>query len=269
MANDKLTLIIESKGESEHVSLDDFVAQLDGLRSALESTDASLNGGQKTIHWEIVGLSHSSPAMVELEARPKRRRVLPRAAPNHVIRAFSENVRALSEKRPPASDLDYAAVGSYRALGGPVGSGRVTATVSTDLGVIPIKPEVEATAAQVLQEDIVTDSAYKGVLEYLNIHGTKHEFRIYPVAGPSYVTCQFEKERLEEAKAAVGHPVRVHGRLIYKARSAFPYRIEVERIHVLPSDDRIPALMSLRGLAPHATGDMASEDFVRSVRDAS
>jgi hypothetical protein len=269
MPNDKLTLTIESRGESEHVSLADFVAQLDGLRAALERTDASLNGGQQTIEWEVVGLSHSSPATVELEARPRGRPAIPKARPDDVIRAFSDNVRALSERKAPAPHLDYAAVNAYRSLGSPVGSGRITATVSTPYETLRIEPEIESTAANVLDEDMITESAYKGLLEYLNIHGTKNEFRIYPPAGPNYVTCQFDEDQLGQAKAAVGHPVRVYGRLIYKARSAFPYRIEVERIQVLPSDDKIPGLMSLRGLAPHATGELASEDFVRSVRDAS
>jgi hypothetical protein len=269
MANDTLTLVIESTGDSEHVSLDDFVAQLDALRTALERTDAALNGGQQTIEWEVTGLSHSSPATIELRARPRRRPTMPKVPADEVIRAFGGTVRSLNESQPPASQLDYSAVNSYRSLGGPVSAGRVTAVISTPYETVSISPAVEATATKVLDEDVVTDGSYKGLLEFLNIHGRKNEFRIYPPAGPNYVTCEFDQTQLDSAKRAVGHSVRVHGKVVYKARTAFPYRIEVTRIQVLPSDNELPSLMSLRGVAPEATGSLSSEDFVRSLRDAS
>jgi hypothetical protein len=269
MANEKLTLVIESADDSEHVSLDDFVAQLDALRTALERTDASLNGGQQTIEWEVVGLSHSSPATIELRARPTRRPRITKVPPSDVIRAFNSNVELLNGRLPPAANLDYSAVNSYRALGASVGAGRIRATVTTPFGMLHLKPEIETTAAMVLEEDVVTQSSYKGVLEFINIHGRKNEFRIYPSAGPSFVACAFDVSKLEEAKGAVGNNIRVYGKLIYKARSPFPYRIEVERIQVLQADSDLPGLLSLRGIAPLATGDVSSEEFVRRLRDAS
>ena len=187
MPNEKLTLVIESTGDSDHVSLSDFVDQLDALRSALEKTDAALNAGQQTIEWEVVGLSHSSPATVEIRARPRRRPVIAKASSDEVIRAFSDNVKSLKQGRPPSTQLDYAAVSSYKALGAPVSGKTVAASIGTPYGVLQLSPEIEATAARVLEEDVTTDSSYKGLLEFLNIHGKKFEFRIYPSVGPNYM----------------------------------------------------------------------------------
>jgi hypothetical protein len=77
-------------------------------------------------------------------------------------------------------------------------------------------------------------------------------------------------------KASVGHAnrlctdlrSRVMGTLHYRQGQYFPQSIDVSDIQLLPSDNELPALSTLRGIAPNATDGMTSEDFVRKLRDA-
>src|SRR5690606_1760169 len=122
-------------------------------------------------------------------------------------------------------------------------------------------------AAELAPESTALGSV-RGRLEHINLHKDANGFRIYPVVGPPSIECRFPQELQEDASRAIGRNVRVHGKLHYRARSNLPYRIAVSRIVTLPFDSELPSLMELRGMAPEATGEASSEDFVRSLRIA-
>ena len=39
-------------------------------------------------------------------------------------------------------------------------------------------------------------------------------------------------------------------------------------IEIYPPEDELPTIFDLRGIAPNATGDRKSEDFIRDLRNA-
>lgn len=111
------------------------------------------------------------------------------------------------------------------------------------------------------------EGSVKGRLEAINLHDDKNTFRIYPVAGPSRVTCHFPEDLRDQAVAAVDRNVIVYGELKYKANAPFPDEIEVEKIEILPPDEDLPALMELRGVAKGAIGDRSVLEYLRQVRN--
>src|SRR4051812_39413881 len=66
----RVKLIVEGfERDDGHVRLDVFVKELQKLQMALGRADARATDGERSTYFAIVGLSHSSPATVELEAR--------------------------------------------------------------------------------------------------------------------------------------------------------------------------------------------------------
>jgi hypothetical protein len=71
-------------------------------------------------------------------------------------------------------------------------------------------------------------------------------------------------------RQALDRFITVKGRLRYKTWDKHPYAISVSpgKIDIHEKDSDLPDIEELRGIAPDATGEMASEDFVRVIRDA-
>lgn len=105
-----------------------------------------------------------------------------------------------------------------------------------------------------------------GMLELLNVHERANTFRIYPVVGPSYVTCRFKNELREAVLKAAGKHIQVSGTLKRHAGEAFPYEIAVRAIEIMPEESELPKLIELHGMAPDCTGQLASEDFIAQGR---
>jgi transcriptional regulator with XRE-family HTH domain len=107
-----------------------------------------------------------------------------------------------------------------------------------------------------------------GWLDKINIHRDENVFNIYPIVGPAKgVPCKFGKALEHEAVQAVSKFVDVWGRLEYNPVDSFPQEVNVHKIEVRPDRDGLPKLADLRGVAPEATGEKLSEDFIGDLRD--
>jgi len=80
-------------------------------------------------------------------------------------------------------------------------------------------------------------------------------------------TCKFPEALLGDVQRALGRFVSVRGKCFYRPGTAFLYRIDVWEMEVLPPSEELPSLSDLCGIAPDATGDKSSEQFVRELRD--
>jgi len=107
-----------------------------------------------------------------------------------------------------------------------------------------------------------------GWLEQINLHSGQNVFSVYPMVGPRRVRCLFGVELREVAVGSVDQYVTVYGELEYRAHSQHPHSINAERIEAHGAGHTAVTLDELRGIAPDATGEESSEEFVRRVRDA-
>ena len=111
-------------------------------------------------------------------------------------------------------------------------------------------------------------STVDGRLERINIHKNANTFTIYSSVLPRPpVTCKFPEALLGDVQRALGRFVSVRGKCFYRPGTAFLYRIDVWEMEVLPPSEELPSLSDLCGIAPDATGDKSSEQFVRELRD--
>ena len=112
----------------------------------------------------------------------------------------------------------------------------------------------------------IIEESITGTLEMVDIH-TRNKIRIYPIIGSKKIDCYFPDDLLEIAKVGVNRYVNVEGKFKYKRGQPFPYEVDVTHIEIYPEENELPTLFDLQGIAPDATGDVSSEDFVRRIRD--
>ena len=108
-----------------------------------------------------------------------------------------------------------------------------------------------------------------GWLEQINIHNRANTFKIYASLPSVFsVRCKFPQDLLEKVQNSLGTFVSVSGECFYRPDAAFPYKIDVREMDALPPSENLPSLDDLYGIAPDATGDKTTEEFVRESRNA-
>jgi hypothetical protein len=266
MATKRITIQLKgSPADNEHLRLSDFIAQLDAIKGALTRLEESITGSEKrSIYYRVVDLRHSSPATVVLDAAPTDDS-LRNDVTNLVVDSFVGGIKKIRQGVMPKG-FGYELLEAFRKIAQPMKKGVTEVTISTDDDRAEVTTDIEAQIDKLIGPDEIMRGSISGTLEYFNIHGGVNNFRIYPIVGPRKVDCHFATEMLPKALAGVTKYVNVEGELRYKSSEPFAYAINVAGIEIFPDEDQLPSLLDLRGIAPAATGDLTSEDFVRSIR---
>ena len=264
-----ITVTIESAESSrEHVSLDDFSFQLEALRKVLSNTESSLSGKQAKIDWQIVDLTHSSPAEIVLQPVDARIRTEKEDIISETVNKVIGYFKMLSENVSPPDEMNQQLREHYKTFADRVQKGVLRISLKSETDKIEVNENVKATIDNAVSQEIRSIGTVEGRLEFLNIHGNQNIFRVYSPIPPEMVSCIFSPDRIEEVWEAVGRKIRVLGELTYPKGGNFPKSVKVKTIELLPEDDDLPSLTDLLGIAPDITGDLSSEDFVRNLRDA-
>lgn len=262
------TITIQIKGDEideEHVRFSEFVEQLDRLRNALKRVDHLVSGSEeKSVYYRIIDLRHSSPATLALEAKPLEQQKDYSAI---VVDKFLSGLRQIEKTGKAPADFDIPTLEAFKGLTKmlqkhisevTIGNGDYTVTLTRELG-----DRID----QIIGPDEIMEGSIAGMLELINIHNKTNKFHIYPAVGPRKVVCQFPAHLLNKALSAINRHVNVIGKLKYKQRDSYPYGVAVSEIEIYPPDEELPSLEDIRGIEPNVTGDMSSEDFIRSMRD--
>ena len=264
MADNRITLILEGlTGDDGHVRLPVFLGALENLYAALLKIDAQANNGQKANTFQIVDLSHSSPARVVIEARPTKKHL---RAPMPVVEPFIRYIKAINVGEVP-EDVSSDLLENLLHLAEPVGTKLGFLSVQANDETFDFSKEFANRVELALAPQYECVGTVKGTLDAINVHEGVNNFWIYPSVGPKKIKCHFNEHLKEIALGAVTRDVSVTGMLKYRKNIPFPYEIVVTDIDIFPREDELPGFDDLRGLAPDATGDLSSEDFIRLQRD--
>lgn len=267
MRPDEIAFQITGKAEeNQHVSLDDFIKQLSFFLQALQQTDTHLSKADfSSTYYQVVDLRHSSPAYVAIRAVPVQNAADQSSA---ILSTFFNEFSAIEKTKQVAPNIERPLLESFRNVILPLGKQKVS-----EFTVFYQDQSLELSAstmhyidAILAEEEMEEEGSISGMLEEINIHAGTNSFRIYPKIGPSKVICHFPRQLMEQAINSVNRHVNVYGKLKYKARERFPFEVVVSDIEVYPSDEELPTLDDLRGIAPNATQGVSSEEFVRNIR---
>jgi hypothetical protein len=266
----RITVTVEgSPVDRGHVRLQDFINKLTVVRSALQQTERQITGDDPTTYWRVVNLSHHSPAKVTLEEVFVPQEGEPLDPPAHVVDEFIRNLSAISKraKLPEEEPRDLSVLESYLDLATVSENNVSRLMLQSGNKKVEISQKFKNNVQRIIGPDELLAGSVNGVLEAINIHNT-FKFNIYPIVGPTKVACTFKLELKAAVIAAIGKYVNVAGTLRYKHWAQFPHAIDADEIEVYPDDSSLPTLSDLRGIAPNATGDLKSHEFIESLRDA-
>jgi hypothetical protein len=250
--------------ENGRVRLNVFTEALQHLIAGLRRADEIASGGHAT-QFEIVTLSYTSQVLVEVEMRRASEK-----APNvgrEVLATYQRHFTAIAAGKIREEKVDYDLLGHIRELIEPVNKKRLQSlALSVNEHRFELMPEYVGRIEHALAATDYCIGTVDGMLERMNIHAGANIFTLYPIAGPTQLKCHFSAANRDKALAAMGRRVEATGRLAYRHDEQLPYSIEVETLAILPADDKLTSLSDLRGMAPDATGDLSSEDYVAELR---
>lgn len=265
---ERITVQLEGAPEDEgHVRLSEFIKQLQAVKSALKQTERTITGkDEPELYYKIVDVKHSSPISVTIEPtllKPEENGYIAKST----VAKFFTTLSMINKKRDAPEDFDLPALEAFRDLGTMLDKHVTGITLAASARrKVKIDKQFEHKVAEIIGPDEIVEGSISGMLEWLNLHNT-NIFHVYPVVGAKKVICNFPKKLKEKVKAAIDSHVEVYGELRYKRWGNFPYAMNVSDLDILPPDDQLPTLFDLRGIAPDATGDMSSVEFVRAIRD--
>jgi hypothetical protein len=183
-------------------------------------------------------------------------------AGREVYDTFKRTIRALESGDKVDSRLRPSDLKVFRELAAPVWRGEKRVRVAG----VQLSTQYVANIDKLVGTTTRSKGTVKGRIERLNVHD-RHEFALYPPIGDAVVTCTFTDEQFEEVKRAIKQNVTVSGVLYYRGDSAYPERVQAEKIEIHPADEKLPTLGSLRGLMPEATGGKPVVEFLQTIRN--
>jgi len=265
VANNKIEIKLRgTKADNDLVRLSDFIAELHATSDILNHIDRTVSrAASPSLYYRVTDLRYGSPAIVEVEAVPVE------PSENHseaVVDRFFVGLRDIKERRAP-TEFDRELLELYTKIGGVFRKNITEISFSSERAEVTLTEDLGVAVKDILGKDEIAQGAVSGILEYINIHAGANRFYIYPVAGARRIDCHFPGSLLEAAIGAVNRYINVRGKVKYKKRDCFPYSVEVEDLEIFPKESELPTLFDLRGLAPDATGDLSSEEFVSRIRN--
>lgn len=265
----RITIRIE--GDSPTVRLADFLDQLQAIRIALQHTNRVARHDAKdrpTVSYNIIDLKHDSPFAVVLEEQVSADGHGTRPA---VAETFVRQMAAIQSPRtkvPPVRDVD--ALESYRSVAAPLQKQLARVSISAGGQRVALDKNSAAKISRVIGQDLLEQGSVSGRLDRVNFHNTTR-FEIFPPVGPRRIVCRVSTASREKIRTAILEFVTVYGRLHFKPWDQHPYAIDIdgpEDIEIHPPENTLPTIMELHGIAPDATGEISSEEFIDSLRYA-
>lgn len=266
MANKRITVQLKgNEADGKDLRLSDFITQLDAIRGALSHIEEDLsNGESQPIQYRIVDLKHGSPATVVIEAMPPSKGL---DISTLVVEQFVKGIKHIQNGTIPP-EFHYDLLQTLKKIGAPPRKRSFEVTIMSESESIDLVQSLQPDIDKILGPDETSYGSISGALEAINLHANANLFRIYPIIGPKKIDCFFKTDQLSKAIAGINHYVHVYGELVYKQRERFPYTIKASEIEVYPDEEGLPSIMDLKGIAPEATGELKSEEFVRRIRNA-
>lgn len=267
MLGDKIIIQLEGSDDDRgHLRLNELIKQLELVASALKHTEQTVTGkDEKSVYYRVIDLSHNSPVTCVLEAVPVKKEANSELA-IRTISNFLRNLRQINTKGRVPKRVNTSALESYKELGSLLDKNISKVKISNSNFSIDIDKTFNFKVEEIIGPDEISKGSLTGNLEWINLHNAS-TFNIYPIVGAKKVKCHFSRELKEIVISAIDKYVRVYGDLRYKSRDNFPYALNVEDMEVIPDEDDLPSLFDLRGIAPQATGNLSSQDFINSIRN--
>jgi hypothetical protein len=265
-----ITLQIEGiPSEGGHILVSDFIERLESLLLTLNDIDLMVGQtSQPTLKYRIVNATHGSPLTLTLEPIIRKRIGNPEA--RHIEKRharFFHEISAIRRNEPLSPDVDDSMLDHLRRLVEGVGQDFDKARIFNGESSVELDSTFENNVRRLLDEEDASYGFEEGMLEAVNIHGRNRTCWIYPRIGPQKIRCDFMAGTSEMIRENLGKYVRVEGVKYFRPNSPFAFRVAVREFDALEIGEEPSQIKDLGGIAPHATGEIDTVEFIRKLRD--
>ena len=265
MPDNTIKLILEGHDEGGHVDLTLLLKGLGALKSALLAADRTVHRGRPSkIRYVVSGLSHSSPAEVDISPKYTGEDAGDDRS-DEVIECISHAAGQVDSGEIP-DDANHELLEALRPLYSMGHQQCQSAQLVLGGRAFGMTERAALAVAQAFAAEGSTWGSVTGALEQINIHGGARIFTLYPRVGPKQVRCAFPEHLRQTAMASLGRRVTVRGQTRYRPHAKFMHAIAAQEMDVLPADDAPPTLGELRGVLKGAT-DRTAVEIIRESRD--
>lgn len=262
-------ITVEMEGSDEDggdVRLVEFIEELNAVHSALRHVQQWVTTDANPVSYRVLKLSHSSPSRVTIGIIP--RTPVHAETPRRMSRRFAYALQTVRRKHRYSQNVDPQVLESFTRVTSPLDKNMKSIKfLRNQESAIRVDRQFALNLKEILMNEYEERDEIVGMIEALNIHD-KAQFHIYPPIGAAKILCRAPVSLRADVSNNAGKKVAVDGWALYRKDAPFPHMMRVERITPLPSDDELPRLSDLHGIAPDATKGEKPEDFVRGLRDA-
>ena len=277
MAGNRITIQFEGDpAEGGHVRLSIFIKKLEALKKALNKTERLITQSDEiTVTYRIVNASHSSPLTCTLEAvpRPETSRTIGRRlkpskdySTANVARLL-RTLTAIKKRKDVFEMTDTGTLEAYQELTDDEGGLANNIKIINGSTHVDVDTEFSKNLAEYLGSEEVVYGSVTGRIEYVNVHDER-KFFIYPTDGSHRISGEFKKELREQVYDSIEKYVRIYGLVHYKYNETTPYKVKVEGIEPLKTEEEMPPVNSLKGTVRKDAFSTPSEDIIKEERNA-
>ena len=274
MSDTKIIITVEGTEENgRDISLSDFSKIVDTCRKLIENSAKVTMGEKHMCIFLVSGLSHSSPA--SMEVTPVGGRVenpgaiitqemegqveqIKSGDSNFLSKATLDGWESLASF--PASSsvrkmkLEYMPCGDHAATKRPIL--KVDGKMSGFLADIKKARAVELTGM----------TSCIGEVKLIDLHGGG-KIKVYPrVPTWAPVVVSFSPDKKAEVINAIDKVAKISGKGHYRSDSPLPYKMEMDAIDILPEAGAAPKLSEMRGYMSGMTDGKSVQEYLDDLR---
>lgn len=258
------TLRFEVKGQLGSITLRGFLTAVESALRILGDYDAAISGKVGgTLDWIITDVSTGSLRI----ATQSRSRLEDKNYGPEVAARFIDGWASIERQGITPAFLSEQGMKRAKQLTKLIGREGMTGFVAaSQTESVEITPQASANIEQLLKVRHCSIGSVEGKMETVSVHG-QSRFIIYHSRTGKAVTCRVARDKLTSmiSTEMLGRRVVASGTVCSNVKGE-PLRVDADSIKLLRHKEELPSTSALSGMDPNFTGDLSTEEYVRSLR---
>ncbi len=258
------------RGALGRMSWDSYLISLRESLGILRSLDKAISETRTgTLHWVITGVREGS-AGLEVESVVVRGQ---KDFGRDVAQRFTQGINIIMSegKTPPLFTIENmnSLLKIMQAFQRDGASGLGVAVKDTDIEA-ELSTKAEGNTRALVGVHHKSVGSIEGKIELVSLHRPYRRFNIYHARTQKAIRCSLPELLEADVIQAMKDRRRVivSGTIAYNIKGE-PLSVQVERkFRLLGTEEELPTLDETLGIAPDLTGDLSTEQFLQSIRNA-
>lgn len=258
-------LVLTIKGMLGTISLGSFLTVIDSSFEILKDLDSAISRQpQGSLDWVIDRVYATSSIGLAIKSKARDPKVDYGIRVAEVYSDGIDIIRIEGKTPPYFSDNCLRLVGKVAKVLRKNGANALEILDSERNKSARLDAEVATTTNQLIGSSYKSYGSVEGTVEMISIHKPPR-FNVYHSITFHAVRCNLRQDDIERVRDNLGRRVVVSGLVSYNAKDE-PKNVTLEELEVIPKEEELPTIDEFIGSDPKYTGDMTTEEYIRSIR---